>query len=705
MKNIRKIFIGLLLLGIATYFAACVKGDFDEPPIYIPRVDFTSNTTIAALKSSYKSLKQIEEDIIIQGIVVGNDESGNLYKKLIIQDSTAGIELALDKTNLYNEFKLGQRVFVKCKGMYIGDYNKLIQLGYLFEGSIGRLPEVFMPQHIFRDSLPGKVPEPQLTELTGLNTFLVSQLVKFENITFVDPGKEWAPQSADATNRSIVGTTMVVRTSKYANFASELIPAGSGTVTGILSIFQNTYQLTIRDTSDLKNFSGTVPPPPEGGDGSKEDPYTVAQAVQMQNATPYVVGFVKGFIVGSVKAGVTSIASADDIDFSPPFTSATNVLIADEAGETNFMNCVVVNLPAGSSLRGDVNLQNNPDNMGKWLNVKGTLRTYFGIAGLRDFSGEADDYEFEGGGNGGGSGSGSGTQDDPYDVQSAIEKQNANPYVVGWVKGYIVGSVKSGVTSISSGDDIHFAPPFTSSTNVLIADEKNEIDYTKCVVVNLPAGKPLRSEVNLLDHPDNLGKWLKVTGTLRTYFGIAGLRDSNGGSEDFELEEGGGSGGEDYLFVEDFKKDLGTFSTYSVAGDQVWEWADFDSGCAKMTGFVGGTHYVNEDWLISPEISLSGQTGVKMSFREAINHITSINDLKVLISTDFSGSGNPNTATWTELTGFTRAAGNSWTFIETNEVSLAAYEGQNIYIAFKYTCSSSASSTWEVGKVMLSANR
>jgi len=117
MKDIRKIFIGLLLLGIATYFAACVKGDFDEPPVYIPKVDFNSNTTIAALKSSYKSLKQIEEDIIIQGIVVGNDESGNLFKKLIIQDSTAGIELALDKTNLYNEFKLGQRVFVKCKGM------------------------------------------------------------------------------------------------------------------------------------------------------------------------------------------------------------------------------------------------------------------------------------------------------------------------------------------------------------------------------------------------------------------------------------------------------------------------------------------------------------------------------------------------------------------------------------------------------------
>ena len=33
---------------------------------------------------------------------------------------------------------------------------------------------------------------------------------------------------------------------------------------------------------------------------------------------------------------------------------------------------------------------------------KGTLRTYFGAAGLRDSSGEASDFELEGGGGGGG---------------------------------------------------------------------------------------------------------------------------------------------------------------------------------------------------------------------------------------------------------------------------------------------------------------
>jgi PKD repeat protein len=131
------------------------------------------------------------------------------------------------------------------------------------------------------------------------------------------------------------------------------------------------------------------------GTGSKVNPYSVAQAIQLQNANPLVVGFVKGYIVGAVKAGVTHVYSSDDIDFVPPFSSQTNVLIAGNAGETDFMNCVAVNLPFDTTLRSEVNLVANPGNLGKWLNVKGTLRTYFGIAGLRNFSGNPEDFELE----------------------------------------------------------------------------------------------------------------------------------------------------------------------------------------------------------------------------------------------------------------------------------------------------------------------
>ncbi|MBE0638487.1 MAG: choice-of-anchor J domain-containing protein [Bacteroidales bacterium] len=302
------------------------------------------------------------------------------------------------------------------------------------------------------------------------------------------------------------------------------------------------------------------------------------------------------------------------------------------------------------------------------------------------------------GGGGGGTGTGSGTQADPYNVVSGIEKQNATPYVVGWVKGYIVGAVKSGITSIVSNDDIDYAAPFTLATNVLIADSPTENNYLNCVIVNLPAGSPLRSEVNLLDNPDNLGKLLSVNGTLRTYFGAAGLRDSSGENADFELEGGGGGGGTS-IFEEEFDSNLGTFTAYSVTGTQVWGWGNFDGGCVVMSGYQGSS-FANEDWLISPAISLEGHTGVTLNFREAINYITNINDLKVLISTDYDGTSDPSTnGTWTELTGFNRAPGNNWTFVNSGDVSLAAYENQTIRIAFKFISTESGSSTWEISKV------
>ena len=84
------------------FFHSCVKEDFDIPPIYVPTVNFTSNVTIAGLKNMYMgALIQITADTIIQGIITANDESGNLYKTLYLQDQTAGIELKVDRTSLY----------------------------------------------------------------------------------------------------------------------------------------------------------------------------------------------------------------------------------------------------------------------------------------------------------------------------------------------------------------------------------------------------------------------------------------------------------------------------------------------------------------------------------------------------------------------------------------------------------------------------
>lgn len=104
--------------------------DYGKADVYEP-VTMTPNTTIAELKALYKSGPvKIDKDIVIGGQVVSEDRSGNIYKSLYIQDATSGIELKLGKNALYNDYKLGQWVYVKCGGLTLGAYNGMKQLGY-----------------------------------------------------------------------------------------------------------------------------------------------------------------------------------------------------------------------------------------------------------------------------------------------------------------------------------------------------------------------------------------------------------------------------------------------------------------------------------------------------------------------------------------------------------------------------------------------
>ena len=140
-----------------------------------------------------------------------------------------------------------------------------------------------------------------------------------------------------------------------------------------------------------------------------------------------------------------------------------------------------------------------------------------------------------------GEGNGDGTEANPYNVAAAMSNQSSQ---TAWVTGYIVGGVKNDktISAIDGADDVLFGEGGTSvrNTMVLIADDPAVTDYTQCLAVNLPNGN-VRSQINIQDNPGNIGKQLTIQGTLRTYFGIPGLRDIDPNGS-FTLDgEGGGS--------------------------------------------------------------------------------------------------------------------------------------------------------------------
>ena len=353
--------------------------------------------TINQLKALYSGGTQLINQLsYIEATVVANDESGNYYRTIVVQDETSGIEVKIYKNNLYNLFPVGTKLKVKLNGLYLGSYGELVQLGYIFNGNFGSIEEYLIGAHF--EVVPGGTPiEPTTLTINTISDQHLGKLIRLENVEFIgaDIGKAWAGTSA--TNRTLTNcsnNTIIVRTSNYADFASQQLPYGNGELVAILSKFTTTYQLYIRSLNDVLldgercTHDGSLT-----GSGTQEDPYDVMSGVMLQNATPYEVAWVRGYIIGAAKSGTTSITSSANIDWNAPFSSNTNVLIADNPSETDYNKCIAVNLPAGTALRTQVNLLDNPGNKGKLLNVKGTLRTYFGIPGMRDGTGLVTDFE------------------------------------------------------------------------------------------------------------------------------------------------------------------------------------------------------------------------------------------------------------------------------------------------------------------------
>lgn len=274
-KYLKISLFALLITGFAVTLNSCKK-DFDAPPAPADPA-IVANTTIADLKALHQTAGAydiINDDLIIEGIVVANDRSGNLYKQIFIEDSTGGLQIALDATSLYGTYPVGRKVFIKCKGLCISDYNNTPQLGVKatvaglpsFEG----IPGSLINKYLVGGSLNNPVAPHVLTFAqlnaagTGiakpwLNRYL-NTLIQLDNVAFETLNQTYSDTSVykSTQNRNIKdcpsngNNTIIIRTSAYANFAGKTVPSGRGSVQSIYTIFNTTKQLLLRDSSDVQ---------------------------------------------------------------------------------------------------------------------------------------------------------------------------------------------------------------------------------------------------------------------------------------------------------------------------------------------------------------------------------------------------------------------------------------------------------------------
>ena len=266
MKRYRMFFLGLIILFLAT----CVEDQNFKTleTTCIPPV-LKVNASIGEVKALYKgTVTQIKEKLIIEGYVISSDLKGNFYRTLHFQNSpdnpTDGLQLDVDIQNMYTMYPIGSKIIINTQGLYIDNYHGVLKIGGLYPQfgggvGVGRLSSVLAKKAVFVSCDPPVKIIPRLVKIEDLDDAMIHTLIKFDKVEIAPDSRcqsyALASKNTSVFIRDCEGNSIVLRTSGYADFQSELLPVGSGELRAILGKFNNKFQVTIRDTEDL-NFEG-----------------------------------------------------------------------------------------------------------------------------------------------------------------------------------------------------------------------------------------------------------------------------------------------------------------------------------------------------------------------------------------------------------------------------------------------------------------
>lgn len=179
---------------------------------------------------------------------------------------------------------------------------------------------------------------------------------------------------------------------------------------------------------------------------------------------------------------------------------------------------------------------------------------------------------------------------------------------------------------------------------------------------------------------------------------------ANGVQEYVPVEgwEGAASG---MVYGPDFQEDfescpaLGEFTIFDGDGLAQWQCQagrGVKQGSAIGIRVEGGEAEANSDWLISPRLSITRGSLLSFDVARPIDGPL----LELLVSVDYSGSGNPQHASWEPLTipwsedEVRQRITSEESYHTISEISLAAFAGQDVYLAFRYTASYETAGGW-----------
>jgi hypothetical protein len=277
MKNkIKNVFIITLSIGL---FSGCLNDTFDTPNFdtcinpgltktkTIADIYAIAKNPVAAPPSVIPNTPTYTADDIIEAYVISSDEGGNFYKSMYFQplDGSKGFNLSIDEGNVYTKnLEPGKKVFLKLKGLAYANPTSFA-MGLTFgappteQYAVDRLSSLTYKNYLIpscdlvsEDALVHHITLAQANNDTFLNT-----LVEFDDVQFTDESSSgtFDTYRNDDYDSSIYITngpnSLIVRTSRYANFAGYKVPSGKGKIRGVLTKYNSSYQIILRTERDV----------------------------------------------------------------------------------------------------------------------------------------------------------------------------------------------------------------------------------------------------------------------------------------------------------------------------------------------------------------------------------------------------------------------------------------------------------------------
>lgn len=678
----------LLVLITALGVTSCVHDDkYDEPNLQgYECQDLTANMTLKELKALPKNT-EITEDKIVEAYVSSSDESGNIYKTLFVQDApenpTEGLAISIDLINSYTKYPQGSKVYIKVKGLSIGEYGGAPQLGIPSNGTTLRIPENKVKNYIIRSCKVRANIIPKVMKLSELNsstTALIGTLIQVDNAefdarnlctTFADPGTSVDKMITDPTTSV---TTRVIRSSGYASFAHQIIPSGNGSVVAIYGRYGSTQQLMLNRIEDLKftkltrndnlpveNLCSFTPKP--------EDRLTIAQIKALNTS-----------------ANTTLLPSGKYIK--------AKVIANDEHGNIYKM-IYLEDETGGIGIRinkADL-FKDHRFKVGKTIYVK-TSDLYIGASfgelqlgvPFNNFIGQIDGnvmykYFYD---------SGEGLSNVVPVVRSISQLTDADVGRLVRING-----LQFSLSEFDQQDLLYpkiYAPGGNSAPNFTL----RQLESCSGEKINLSTSK----FADFANADIDAGRG-DVIAILTKYNNQYELKITNVLGADLDETRCDGTAPPITLFAERFTTNtLGSqWLTVSKKGEAVWTWQNFGNPAPSVVinGYTGAPKD-NEDYLISKEILLTGGSQYILSFDSDVRYNGA--PLQVFVTANYTG--DPSTTTWKELSATwdtNTGAFNTW--VKSGAISLNEFAGQKVRIVFKYTSNTTAANTWQLDNIMI----